>query len=74
LLYAQKLHRVQRREADAAPFIRHPLEVAALLYLTGHAEPTVTAGIPHDAVEDTEVESRPSAGGSAQGWERSFGP
>jgi (p)ppGpp synthase/HD superfamily hydrolase len=54
--YAQELHRGQRRDSDEAPFILHPLEVGALLFVTGHAETTVTAGILHDAVEDTPVE------------------
>ena len=56
LLYAHELHRGQRRASDEAPFILHPLEVAALLYTAGYGEPAVTAGILHDSVEDTEVE------------------
>jgi HD domain len=56
LLFAHELHRGQRRDVDEAPFILHPLEVAALLYATGHADTTVAAGILHDAVEDTDVE------------------
>jgi (p)ppGpp synthase/HD superfamily hydrolase len=56
LSYAQELHRGQRRSSDEAPFILHPLEVAALLQLTGHAEATVAAAILHDAVEDTEAD------------------
>ena len=54
--YARELHRGQRRSSDAAPFILHPLEVAALLHTTGHAEVAVTAGILHDTVEDTEID------------------
>jgi (p)ppGpp synthase/HD superfamily hydrolase len=53
--YAEKLHSDQRRESDEAPFILHPLEVASLLWNTGHSEAVVTAGILHDTVEDTDA-------------------
>jgi (p)ppGpp synthase/HD superfamily hydrolase len=53
--YARELHRDQRREVDAAPFIVHPLEVASLLHNTGHAEHVVAAGLLHDSVEDTDA-------------------
>lgn len=56
LSFARELHRGQRRSSDEAPFILHPLEVAALLYTTGYGEVAVTAGILHDTVEDTGVE------------------
>ena len=56
LLFAHELHRGQRRASDEAPFIMHPLEVAALLHTTGYGELAVTAGILHDTVEDTGVE------------------
>lgn len=56
LSFARELHRGQRRSSDDAPFILHPLEVAALLYTTGYGEVAVTAGILHDAVEDTDAE------------------
>jgi (p)ppGpp synthase/HD superfamily hydrolase len=55
LEYARELHRGQRRESDDAPFILHPLEVAALLYNTGHPDRVVAAGILHDTVEDSEA-------------------
>ena len=55
LSYARELHRGQRRASDEAPFILHPLEVAALLHTTGYGEVVVTAGILHDALEDTEA-------------------
>jgi (p)ppGpp synthase/HD superfamily hydrolase len=51
--FARELHHGQRRGSDAAPFILHPLEVAALLFNTGHAEPVVAAALLHDTVEDT---------------------
>src|SRR5436190_15749696 len=56
LLYAHELHRGQRRSSDEAPFIMHPLEVAALLHTSGYGEGPVTAGILHDTVEDTGIE------------------
>ena len=56
LVFADELHRGQRRSSDEAPFILHPLEVAALLHITGHSEASVAAGILHDTVEDTPVE------------------
>jgi (p)ppGpp synthase/HD superfamily hydrolase len=36
--FAREAHRDQRRESDAARFIVHPLEVAALLHSSGHGE------------------------------------
>src|SRR5881628_1619128 len=56
LAYARELHRGQWRESDQAPFILHPLEVAALLHNTGHPEHVVAAGILHDTVEDTDTD------------------
>jgi (p)ppGpp synthase/HD superfamily hydrolase len=56
LSFARELHRGQRRSSDEAPFILHPLEVAALLHVTGHSEAAVAAGILHDTVEDTPIE------------------
>ncbi len=53
LVYARELHRGQRRDSDAAPFILHPLEVASLLFNTGHSETVIAAGILHDTIENT---------------------
>jgi (p)ppGpp synthase/HD superfamily hydrolase len=55
LAYASELHQGQRRESDEAPFILHPLEVAALLHNSGHGEVVVAAGILHDTVEDSDI-------------------
>ena len=65
LAFAYELHEGQQRESDEAPFILHPLEVAALLHNTGHREPVVVAAILHDTIEDTEA--------SAQEIDRRFG-
>jgi (p)ppGpp synthase/HD superfamily hydrolase len=51
--FACEAHRGQRRESDAAQFIIHPLEVAALLNATGHANRVVAAGILHDTIENS---------------------
>jgi (p)ppGpp synthase/HD superfamily hydrolase len=66
LAYARAHHRGQRRESDEAPYIVHPLEVAALLHATGHRETVITAGILHDTIEDSEA--------SVEEIRRTFGP
>jgi hypothetical protein len=48
-------HAGQLREADAAPFLLHPLEVGALLHAFGYPEPVVTAGLLHDILESTDT-------------------
>ena len=53
VVWAEGLHADQRRDADRAPFILHPLEVAALLWARGYGEEVVVAGILHDLLEDT---------------------
>jgi (p)ppGpp synthase/HD superfamily hydrolase len=56
LEFASVHHGGQRREADRAPFILHPLEVAQLLRGRGYRDEVVAAGVLHDVVEDTDVE------------------
>jgi (p)ppGpp synthase/HD superfamily hydrolase len=53
LAWARELHGGQVRAVDHAPFILHPLEVAALLSGRGFDDEVVAAGLLHDAVEDT---------------------
>jgi hypothetical protein len=55
LAYAEVLHEGQRRDADGAPFILHPLEVASLLYYAGAPDHVVAAGALHDVIEDTDA-------------------
>lgn len=55
LAYAQRLHAAQRREADGAPFILHPLEVCCLLYHAGAADHVIAAGVLHDTIEKSEA-------------------
>jgi (p)ppGpp synthase/HD superfamily hydrolase len=56
--FARRAHGAQRRASDAARFIVHPLEVAALLHNSGHSEAVVAAGVLHDTVEDTGLAMR----------------
>jgi (p)ppGpp synthase/HD superfamily hydrolase len=56
--YAQELHRGQRRDSDEAPYILHPLEVAAILHNRGHPEHVVISAILHDAVEDSDARAQ----------------
>lgn len=56
LAFAAEHHRGQWREADHAPFILHPLEVAQLLRGRDYPDPIVAAGVLHDLIEDTDVD------------------
>ena len=56
LEFAADRHRGQRREADDAPFILHPLEVAQLLRGRDYPDAVVAAGVLHDVIEDSHVE------------------
>ena len=57
LEFAAERHRGQRREADRADFILHPLEVAHLLYGRDYPDHVVAAGVLHDVIEDADVQS-----------------
>jgi (p)ppGpp synthase/HD superfamily hydrolase len=56
LEFAAERHEGQVREADRAPFILHPLEVAQLLRGRQYRDEVVAAAVLHDVVEDTGVE------------------
>lgn len=59
--FAAKKHRDQRRmDADATPYINHPIDLAVLLINEGNVTDTrVLAGaILHDTVEDTQTTPR----------------
>jgi (p)ppGpp synthase/HD superfamily hydrolase len=63
LEFAAERHEGQRREADDAAFILHPLEVAQLLSNLGYPDEISAAGVLHDSLENTdatplELESR----------------
>jgi (p)ppGpp synthase/HD superfamily hydrolase len=55
VFFASAMHAGQRRRVDEAPFIEHPLEVAALLYNAGEPDHVVAAGALHDVLEKTEA-------------------
>ncbi len=55
LAYAAELHAGQRRQADGAPFILHPLEVCGLLYHAGAPDHVLAAGVLHDTIEKTDA-------------------
>src|SRR5512146_90842 len=52
--FSLRNHKGQQR-ASGAPFLSHPLEVACLLADMKLDTVAVTAGLLHDAVEDTSV-------------------
>ena len=56
LAYAEERHAGQRRKADGAPFIEHPLEVGWLLYDAGAADHVIAAGLLHDTLEKTDAD------------------
>jgi (p)ppGpp synthase/HD superfamily hydrolase len=55
LEYASRMHEGQEREADHAPFVLHPLEVASLLDAYGFDDAVTAAAVLHDALEDTDA-------------------
>lgn len=54
---ADKHRRQRRKDAEASPYINHPLDVARLLALEANVqdEPTLVAALLHDTVEDTKT-------------------
>lgn len=66
LEFARERHAGQRRDADEAPFVMHPLEVATLLRECGCRDEVVAAGMLHEVLEDTNAEKGE--------LERRFGP
>ncbi len=58
LAFAADKHRNQRRkDADASPYINHPIAVASVLAIDGQVtdEVVLLAALLHDTVEDTET-------------------
>jgi (p)ppGpp synthase/HD superfamily hydrolase len=56
LEFAQERHAGQRRLADGASFVLHPLEVASLLERSHYPDHVVAAAVLHDVLEDTDAE------------------
>jgi GTP diphosphokinase / guanosine-3',5'-bis(diphosphate) 3'-diphosphatase len=58
IAFAADKHRRQRRkDADASPYINHPIAVAAVLAIEGDVadEATLLCAVLHDTVEDTDT-------------------
>jgi (p)ppGpp synthase/HD superfamily hydrolase len=53
--FAKRSHEGQRRRCDGAPFILHPLEVAALLRSARADDELIAAGVLHDVIEKCAV-------------------
>jgi (p)ppGpp synthase/HD superfamily hydrolase len=53
--YARAMHSGQQRQIDGAPFILHPLDVAALLHSAGAPDHVIAAGALHDTLEKTDA-------------------
>lgn len=51
---AVELHAGQRREADGALFVMHPMEVASLLDRSHYPDHVVAAAVLHDVLENTD--------------------
>lgn len=56
-VYAAQAHCGQTRKGTLIPYVIHPLNVGAILLLTGADEEVGAAGILHDTLEDTPVTS-----------------
>jgi (p)ppGpp synthase/HD superfamily hydrolase len=52
LLWAEQLHRDQRRKGKAIPYISHLISVSALVWEDGGTEDHAIAALLHDAIED----------------------
>ena len=55
LTLAYRAHDGQVRKVDGSPYVRHPIEVAHLLYERVCDPCVVAAGLLHDAIEDTDL-------------------
>lgn len=55
IAFAQERHGAQRRAADGAPFVLHPLEVSSLLERSRYPDYVVAAAVLHDVLEDTDA-------------------
>ena len=52
LLWAEEIHRDQRRKGKAVPYISHLIAVSALVWEDGGTEEQAIAALLHDAIED----------------------
>jgi len=54
--FAGARHAGQRRRADDAPFLLHPIEAASILERAGYPDQVVAAAVLHDVLEDTDAQ------------------
>jgi (p)ppGpp synthase/HD superfamily hydrolase len=68
LQFAARKHRTQKRkDAEASPYINHPIEVATILATHGVTDmATLVAAVLHDTIEDTRT--------TPEELEQQFGP
>ena len=52
LMWAEELHRDQRRKGKPVPYISHLIAVSGLVWEDGGTEDQAIAGLLHDAIED----------------------
>jgi (p)ppGpp synthase/HD superfamily hydrolase len=55
IVFADEHHGAQVREADRAPFLVHPLEVASFLERSECPDHVIAAAVLHDVLEDTDT-------------------
>lgn len=55
VVFARERHGAQVRDADHAPFLVHPLEVASYMERSGYPDHVVAAAVLHDVLEDTDA-------------------
>ena len=55
IIFAVNAHRGQLRKGSNAPYILHPMEVAAIVAAMTDDEEVISAAVLHDTVEDTAV-------------------
>jgi (p)ppGpp synthase/HD superfamily hydrolase len=55
LALAYRAHRDQVRKSDGTPYVRHPIEVAHLVFERVCDPCAVAAALLHDAIEDTDL-------------------
>jgi (p)ppGpp synthase/HD superfamily hydrolase len=53
--FARARHAGQRRHADEAPFVLHPIEAASILERSRYPDHVVAAAVLHDVLEDTDA-------------------
>ena len=69
--FARRAHRGQVRKVTGEPYVEHPIRVARILAGAGEDIDTMTAGLLHDVLEDTEIgaaQIQTHFGGKICGW------